>query len=156
MSNSTTGSGCCGGSTTSGHCHSHDIPAHTHNIGHYIAEGLTEGLKSSQFDPAIYMRPYKAFEEDNKKYHIFRVPGFNDRNLDIVENWNNKEKAMRIDVRGRQYVGRDDEVVNISLYFDHEVYDKYEVNIVDGLCYVIFYEIINEAPPIMRLGLEEK
>lgn len=45
--------------------------------------------------------------------------------------------------------------INIHLFIDTDIYDGYEVHIMNGLVHVILHEIINEQPVLKDMGTKE-
>lgn len=45
--------------------------------------------------------------------------------------------------------------INVHLFIDTDIYDGYEVYIMNGLVHVILHEIINEQPVLKDMGCKE-
>jgi hypothetical protein len=95
--------------------------------------------------------PFSIFEANYEKVHIYKTPGFHQGNIHVEQKWNNKEKEMYIKVTGGTWIGDVEHELNVNMFFDITVYDKYEVSIRDGLLHVIFKEILNAPPEIKSI-----
>lgn len=126
----------------------YDAFRHTHDINSPSRKMMGGYNGTPYYGQTI---PFAIFEENNQKIHIFKTPGFHRGNTDVKQEWNNKDKELFINIVGRTWIGQVEHELNVHIFFDTTIYDKYEVNIADGLLHIIFTEIVNMPPEIKSI-----
>lgn len=82
------------------------------------------------------------------KIYIYNAIGIPKENIKYETEFVNRTKETYLNIKGEHKVegiGFENEI-NVHLFIDTDVYDKYEVDFHDGLVFVFLHEIINEKP----------
>lgn len=95
-----------------------------------------------------YDRPVVTKELNNDKVMLYEAWGIPKGNITYKTEFINKTKQTYLNVVGKNEMpelGFENDI-NIHLLIDTDVYDRYEVNINDGMVMIVLHEIKNEAP----------
>ena len=95
-----------------------------------------------------YDRPVVTKELNNDKVMLYEAWGIPKKNITYKTEFINKTKQTYLNVVGKNEMlelGFENDI-NIHLFIDTDIYDGYEVNIVDGMVIIVLHEIPNEQP----------
>ena len=82
------------------------------------------------------------------KFYIYKAIGIPKKNIKYRTEFINRTKQTYLNIKG-EYKAEDigfENKINVHLFIDTDIYDKYEVQFHDGLVFVILHEIINKKP----------
>lgn len=101
-----------------------------------------------------YDRPVVMKELNNDKVMLYEAWGIPKKNITYKTEFINKTKQTYLNVVGKNEMpelGFENDI-NIHLLIDTDIYDGYEVDIVDGMVMIILHEIPNEQPMLKDYG----
>ena len=82
---------------------------------------------------------------------------FQRRNIKYETEFVNRTKETYLNIKG-EYENDKFELynkINVHLLIDTDIYEGYEVHIMNGLVHVILHEIINEQPVLKDMSVEK-
>lgn len=91
---------------------------------------------------------YRVAQVGTDKIYIYNATGIPKENIKYKTEFVNRTKEIYLNIKGEhkaENIGFENEI-NVHLFIDTDVYDKYEVEFHDGLVFVMLHEIINEKP----------
>ena len=91
---------------------------------------------------------FRVAQVGTDKIYIYNAIGIPRENIKYETEFVNRTKETYLNIKGEHKVegiGFENEI-NVHLFIDTDVYDKYEVDFHDGLVFVFLHEIINEKP----------
>ncbi len=91
---------------------------------------------------------YRVAQVGTDKIYIYNATGIPKENIKYETEFVNRTKEIYLNIKGEhkaENIGFENEI-NVHLFIDTDVYDKYEVEFHDGLVFVMLHEIINEKP----------
>lgn len=95
-----------------------------------------------------YTTPYKVKQNAMDKCYVYKAMGIPKEKIKYETEFVNRTKETYLNITGEHTAEMldIDNKINVHLFIDTDIYDRYEVHVVDGLVYVILHEIINEQP----------
>lgn len=95
-----------------------------------------------------YTTPYKVKQNAMDKCYVYKAMGIPKEKIKYETEFVNRTKETYLNITGEHTAEMLDlnNKINVHLFIDTDIYDRYEVHAVDGLVYVILHEIINEQP----------
>lgn len=91
---------------------------------------------------------FRVAQVGTDKIYIYNAIGIPRENIKYETEFVNRTKETYLNIKGEykvEGIGFENEI-DVHLLIDTDVYDKYEVNLHDGLVFVFLHEIINEKP----------
>lgn len=91
---------------------------------------------------------FRVAQVGTDKIYIYNAIGIPKENIKYETEFVNRTKETYLNIKGEHKVegiGFENEI-DVHLFIDTNVYDKYEVDFHDGLVFVFLHEIINEKP----------
>lgn len=81
------------------------------------------------------------------KIYIYNALGIPKESIKYETEFINRTKETYLNIKGeyKTDIGFENKI-NVHLFIDTDIYDKYEVDFHDGLVFVFLHEIINEKP----------
>lgn len=104
-----------------------------------------------------YTTPYRAKQIKTDKIYIYKAEGIPKENIIYKTEFVNRTKEIYLNIKG-EYENDEFELynkINVHLLIDTDIYEGYEVHIIDGLVHVILHEIINEQPVLKDMSVEK-
>lgn len=101
-----------------------------------------------------YTTPYLKKQNGTDKIYIYKAEGIPRENIKYETEFVNRTKETYLNITGEETIEVLDfhNKINVHLFIDTDVYDGYEVHIMNGLVHVILHEIINEQPVLKDMG----
>lgn len=144
------------------------VESKNHSI--YISTGWRRGLRNSNifiddlceesfkkeymcmFDN--HTAAYKVAQVGTDKIYIYNATGIPRENIKYETEFVNRTKETYLNITGEETIEVLDfrNKINVHLFIDTNIYDGYEVHIMNGLVHVILHEIINEQPVLKDVG----
>mgnify|MGYP000876303442 CR=1 FL=1 len=137
----------------------------------YISTGRRRGLRNSNifiddlceesfkkehmcmFDN--HTTPYSVAQVGTDKIYIYNATGIPKGYIKYETEFVNRTKETYLNIKGiYKNIGFKNEI-DVHLFIDTDVYDKYEVKFHDGLVIVVLHEIINEKPVLEDVSGEK-
>ncbi len=88
---------------------------------------------------------YRVAQVGTDKIYIYNAIGIPKENIKYETEFVNRTKETYLNIKG-EYKDIFENEIDVHLFIDTDVYDKYEVEFHDGLVFVFLHEIINEKP----------
>lgn len=88
----------------------------------------------------------KEYPDDCKKVIKLNAAGYGEEDLHIYTKWYNKNKTLKLFVCDLK-----DDKKQYSLDINYKVYEKYKVEVKNGIVTITLFEIINEKPKFDRV-----
>lgn len=104
-----------------------------------------------------YTAAYRIAQVGTDKIYIYNATGIPKENIKYETEFVNRTKETYLNIKGEHKVediGLENEI-NVHLFIDTDVYDKYEVEFHDGLIIVVLHEIINDKPVLEDVSSEK-
>lgn len=104
-----------------------------------------------------YTAAYRVAQVGTDKIYIYNATGIPKENIKYETEFVNRTKETYLNIKGEHKVediGLENEI-NVHLFIDTDVYDKYEVEFHDGLIIVVLHEIINDKPVLEDVSSEK-
>ena len=104
-----------------------------------------------------YTAAYRVAQVGTDKIYIYNATGIPKENIKYETEFVNRTKETYLNIKGEHKVediGLENEI-NVHLFTDTNVYDKYEVEFHDGLIIVVLHEIINDKPVLEDVSSEK-
>lgn len=104
-----------------------------------------------------YTAAYRVAQVGTDKIYIYNATGIPKENIKYETEFVNRTKETYLNIKGEHKVediGLENEI-NVHLFIDTNVYDKYEVEFHDGLIIVVLHEIINDKPVLEDVSSEK-
>ena len=123
----------------------------------FMNEKLFEKEYECMFISNEYNTAIRTIEKDNNKILVFNALGIPREYIEYKTEFVNKSKESYLVVHGSVEL-KDlnyENGINIRMKIDTDVYDGYDVYIENGLVFVRFHEIVNEAPVLKDYGMNE-
>lgn len=97
---------------------------------------------------------YKVAQVGTDKIYIYNATGIPRENIKYETEFVNRTKETYLNITGEETIEVLDfrNKINVHLFIDTNIYDGYEVHIMNGLVHVILHEIINEQPVLKDVG----
>lgn len=95
-----------------------------------------------------YTAAFRVAQVGTDKIYIYNAIGIPKENIKYETEFINRTKETYLNINGdykNEAIGFENEI-NVHLFIDTDVYDKYEVECHYGLVFVVLHEIINEKP----------
>ena len=101
-----------------------------------------------------YTAPYLKKQNGTGKIYIYKAEGIPRENIEYETEFVNRTKETYLNITGEETIEALDfhNKINVHLFIDTDIYDGYEVHIMNGLVHVILHEIINEQPVLKDMG----
>lgn len=101
-----------------------------------------------------YTAPYLKKQNGTGKIYIYKAEGIPKENIEYETEFVNRTKETYLNITGEETIEALDfhNKINVHLFIDTDIYDGYEVHIMNGLVHVILHEIINEQPVLKDMG----
>lgn len=90
---------------------------------------------------------YRVAQVGTDKIYIYNAIGIPKENIKYETEFVNRTKETYLNIKG-EYKDIFENEIDVHLFIDTDVYDKYEVEFHDGLAIVILHEIINKKPAL--------
>lgn len=93
---------------------------------------------------------YKVSQVGTYKIYIYKAIGIPKKNIEYKTEFVNRTKETYLNIKG-EYKAKDigfENKINVHLFINTDIYNKYEVQFHDGLVLVILHEIINKKPAL--------
>lgn len=102
-----------------------------------------------------YTTPYLKKQNGTDKIYIYKAEGIPRENIKYETEFVNRTKETYLNITGEGTIEVLDfhNKINVHLFIDTDIYDGYEVYIMNGLVHVILHEIINEQPVLKDMGV---
>lgn len=100
---------------------------------------------------------FRVAQVGTDKIYIYNAIGIPKENIKYETEFVNRTKETYLNIKGEHKVegiGFENEI-DVHLFIDTDVYDKYEVDFHDGLVFVFLHEIINEKPVLEDISSEK-
>lgn len=104
-----------------------------------------------------YTTLYRAKQIGTDKIYIYKAEGIPKENIKYETEFVNRTKETYLNIKG-EYENDKFELynkINVHLLIDTDIYEGYEVHIMNGLVHVILHEIINEQPVLKDMSVEK-
>lgn len=104
-----------------------------------------------------YTAAYRVAQVGTDKIFVYNATGIPKENIKYETEFVNRTKETYLNIKGEHKVediGLENEI-NVHLFIDTDVYDKYEVEFHDGLIIVVLHEIINDKPVLEDVSSEK-
>lgn len=90
---------------------------------------------------------FRVAQVGTDKIYIYNAIGIPKENIKYETEFVNRTKETYLNIKG-EYKDIFENEIDVHLFIDTDVYDKYEVEFHDGLAIVILHEIINKKPAL--------
>lgn len=101
-----------------------------------------------------YTTPYITKQNGTDKIYIYNATGIPKENIKYETEFINRTKETYLNITGEESVDVIDfhNEINVHLFIDTDIYNGYEVHVMNGLVHVILHEIINKQPVLKDMG----
>lgn len=96
-----------------------------------------------------YTAAYRVAQVGTDKIYIYKATGIPKENIKYETEFVNRTKETYLNIKGeyKADIGFENEI-DVHLFIDTDVYNKYGVEFRDGLVIVFLHEIINKKPAL--------
>ena len=97
---------------------------------------------------------YRVAQVGTDKIYIYNATGIPKENIKYETEFVNRTKETYLNITGEETIEGIDfhNEINVHLFIDTDIYNGYEVHVMNGLVHVILHEIINEKPVLKDVG----
>lgn len=97
-------------------------------------------------DTDNYTPVFREAQAGTHKIYIYNALGIPKKNINYRTEFINRTKQTYLNIKGEYKTIGFENKINVHLFVNTDIYDKYEVQFQDGLVFVVLDEIINEKP----------
>lgn len=118
------------------------------SINEAIAKKEYVNVNVGIIDTDNHTAVFREAQAGTYKIYIYNALGIPKKNIKYRTEFINRTKRTYLNIKG-EYKAEDigfENKINVHLFIDTDIYDKYEVQFHDGLVFVILHEIINKKP----------
>lgn len=124
------------------------------SINEVIAKKEYVNVNVDIIDTDNYTAAFRTAQVGTYKIYIYNALGIPKKNIKYKTEFINRTKQTYLNIKG-EYKAEDigfENKINVHLFINTDVYDKYEVQFHDGLVFVVLHEIINKKPTLIDVS----
>ena len=124
------------------------------SINEVIAKKEYVNVNVDIIDTDNYTAAFRTAQAGTYKIYIYNALGIPKKNINYKTEFINRTKQTYLNIKG-EYKAEDigfENKINVHLFINTDVYDKYEVRFHDGLVFVVLHEIINKKPTLIDVS----
>ena len=127
-----------------------------------VNSSINEGIEKKEYvnvnvdiiDTDNHTAVFRTAQIGTYKIYIYNATGIPKKNIKYKTEFINRTKQTYLNIKG-EYKAEDigfENKINVHLFINTDVYDKYEVQFHDGLVFVVLHEIINKKPTLIDVS----
>lgn len=116
------------------------------SINELMAKKEYINVNANIIDTDNYTAVFRTAQAGTYKIYIYNALGIPKKNIDYKTEFINRTKQTYLNIKGEYKDIGFENKINVHLFINTDIYNKYEVRFQDGLVFVILHEIINKKP----------
>lgn len=116
------------------------------SINEVIAKKEYVNINADITDTDNYTAVFRTAQAGTYKIYIYNALGIPKKNINYKTEFINRTKQTYLNIKGEYKDIGFENKINVHLFINTDIYNKYEVQFQDGLIFVVLHEIINKKP----------
>ncbi len=116
------------------------------SINEVIAKKEYVNINADITDTGNYTAAFRTAQAGTYKIYIYNALGIPKKNINYKTEFINRTKQTYLNIKGEYKDIGFENKINVHLFINTDIYNKYEVQFQDGLIFVVLHEIINKKP----------
>lgn len=116
------------------------------SINEVIAKKEYVNINADITDTDNYTAAFRTAQAGTYKIYIYNALGIPKKNINYKTEFINRTKQTYLNIKGEYKDIGFENKINVHLFINTDIYNKYEVQFQDGLIFVVLHEIINKKP----------
>ena len=111
-----------------------------------IAKKEYVNVNVDMIDTDNHTAVFRTAQAGTYKIYIYNALGIPKKNINYKTEFINRTKQTYLNIKGEYKDIGFENKINVHLFINTDIYNKYEVQFQDGLIFVVLHEIINKKP----------
>ena len=116
------------------------------SINEVIAKKECVNVNVDMIDTDNHTAVFRTAQAGTYKIYIYNALGIPKKNINYKTEFINRTKETYLNIKGEYKDIGFENKINVHLFINTDIYNKYEVRFQDGLIFVVLHEIINKKP----------
>ena len=116
------------------------------SINEVIAKKEYVNVNMDMIDTDNHTAVFRTAQAGTYKIYIYNALGIPKKNINYKTEFINRTKQTYLNIKGEYKDIGFENKINVHLFINTDIYNKYEVRFQDGLVFVVLHEIINKKP----------
>lgn len=116
------------------------------SINEVIAKKEYVNINADITDTDNHTAAFRTAQAGTYKIYIYNALGIPKKNINYKTEFINRTKQTYLNIKGEYKDIGFENKINVHLFINTDIYNKYEVRFQDGLVFVVLHEIINKKP----------
>lgn len=116
------------------------------SINEVIAKKEYVNVNVDMIDTDNHTAVFRTAQAGTYKIYIYNALGIPKKNINYKTEFINRTKQTYLNIKGEYKDIGFENKINVHLFINTDIYNKYEVRFQDGLIFVVLHEIINKKP----------
>lgn len=116
------------------------------SINEVIAKKEYVNVNVDMIDTDNHTAVFRTVQAGIYKIYIYNALGIPKKNINYKTEFINRTKQTYLNIKGEYKDIGFENKINVHLFINTDIYNKYEVRFQDGLIFVVLHEIINKKP----------
>ena len=116
------------------------------SINEVIAKKEYVNVNVDMIDTDNHTAAFRTAQAGTYKIYIYNALGIPKKNISYKTEFINRTKQTYLNIKGEYKDIGFENKINVHLFINTDIYNKYEVRFQDGLVFVVLHEIINKKP----------
>lgn len=116
------------------------------SINEVIAKKEYINVNVDMIDTDNHTAVFRTAQAGTYKIYIYNALGIPKKNINYETEFINRTKQTYLNIKGEYKDIGFENKINVHLFINTDIYNKYEVRFQDGLIFVVLHEILNKKP----------
>ena len=116
------------------------------SINEVIAKKEYVNVNVGIIDTDNHTAAFRNVQAGTYKIYIYNALGIPKKNINYKTEFINRTKQTYLNIKGEYKDIGFENKINVHLFINTDIYNKYEIRFQDGLIFVVLHEIINKKP----------